>query len=220
MSAPIQVQIWSDIVCPWCFVGKRRFDVALSAFEQRDRVAVTYRSFQLDPSTPTADPNHGNYVQRLARKYGLPEAQAQGMIDRMHELASSEGITMDFEHIQTANTFDGHRLLHLAKTVNLQTPLQEALFRAHFCEGKQVRSADVLADVAESVGMDRDAALATLATDAFAADVRADIAEASRLGIHGVPFFVIGRYGVSGAQRENALHEVLEKAAVDAQHDE
>jgi predicted DsbA family dithiol-disulfide isomerase len=213
VSAPIQVQIWSDIVCPWCYVGKRRFEAALAAFEQRHRVAVTYRSFQLDPSAQSASVVAGTYVQRLARKYGIPEAQAQGMIDRMRTLASSEGIAMDFERIQTANTFNGHRLLHLAKTVNLQVELKEALFRAHFCEGRLVSDVEVLAEVAESVGMNRDQSLATLSTDAFAADVRADIAEAARLAIHGVPFFVIGRYGVSGAQQATVLQKALEKAA-------
>ncbi|MDZ4695709.1 MAG: DsbA family oxidoreductase [Deltaproteobacteria bacterium] len=213
MSSPIEVQIWSDIVCPWCYVGKRRFEAALAAFEQPDRVHVTYRSFQLDPGAQSANPDTGSYVQRLARKYGIRDEQAEGMIDRMQTLASSEGITMDFEGIKVANTFNGHRLLHLAKTANLQTELKEALFRAHFCEGKSVSDVEVLADVAESVGMDRDRSLATLSSDAFAADVRADMAEASRLAIHGVPFFVIGRDGVSGAQPVNVLRQALEKAA-------
>lgn len=213
MSEPIEVQIWSDVACPWCYVGKRRFEAALSRFEVRDRVHVTYRSFQLDPGTPANHLLTGTYVQRLARKYGVPESRAQGMVDQMQTLASSEGIPMDFTRIQTANTFDAHRLLHLARKEQLQQPLKEALFKAHFCEGKAVDSADVLADVAQSVGMDRDSVVAALSTDAFATDVRADIAEASRLAIHGVPFFVIGRYGVSGAQREDLLLEVLEKAS-------
>jgi len=208
----LRVDIWSDIACPWCYVGKRRFEAALASFAQRDSVQVVWRSFQLDPSAPRTLPEAPSYAERLAKKYGTTPAQGAAMINRMTETARLDGIAMNFDHIRPGNTFDAHRLLHWAHRSGAQDALKERLFRAYLCEGKPIGEQDMLLALVADVGLDVDGAQAVLATDAHAADVRADIAEARALGIDGVPFFVVGhRYGVSGAQSADTLRSVLEK---------
>jgi predicted DsbA family dithiol-disulfide isomerase len=215
MAAVLQVDIWSDIACPWCYVGKRRFEAALADYPARAQVHVVWRSFQLDPSAPRVQPEQC-YAERLAAKYGTSPAQAQALIERMVQTAASDGIAMDFERIQPGNTFDAHRLLHWAKARGAQDALEERLFRAYLCEGQAIGDADVLMRLAGEVGLDLDEARGVLDTDIYDAEVRADIARARELGISGVPFFVIGgRYGVSGAQPAELLRAALEQAAAE-----
>jgi predicted DsbA family dithiol-disulfide isomerase len=215
-AATFDVQIWSDVVCPWCYVGKRRFEAALARFSRKDEVRVTWRSFELDPSAPRSYEGKGTYAERLARKYRMPVPQAQQRIDEMVARAAAEGLTFDFERARTGNTFDAHRLLHLAREVGVQDALKERLLRATFTEGEPIADRDVLAKLAGEVGIDVDRAVAVLSTDEYAEAVRDDEEEAHALGITGVPFFAIdGKYGVPGAQEANLILRVLERAAAE-----
>ncbi|MGH2515580.1 MAG: DsbA family oxidoreductase [Ktedonobacterales bacterium] len=211
----MQVEIWSDVVCPWCYIGKRRFESALAQFPHRDDVTVTFRSFQLDPDAPrTPD---GTAAEVLAHKYGVSQAQAAAMNDRVSGIAAEEGLEYHLERAQHANTFDAHRLLHLAAAHDRQLEAKERLLRAYFTEGAAIADSETLVRLVAEAGIDADEARATLSGDAYADAVRADERRARVLGITGVPFFVVDeKYGVSGAQPAEVLEEVLERAWSDA----
>jgi predicted DsbA family dithiol-disulfide isomerase len=205
----ISIDVWSDIVCPWCFVGKRRLDRALAEFAHRDAVDVRWHAFELDPSAPRS--HEGGYVERLARKYGTDTAAAQAMIARMVAVAADDGITLDFERARPGNTFDAHRLVHFAAGRVLQPALEERLFRATFTEGLPIGDRETLVGLAADVGLDEEQARAVVFSDAGADAVRADEAHAAELGIRGVPFFILdGKYAISGAQPAELLGEALE----------
>ena len=210
----MKVEIWSDIACPWCYVGKRRFEEALGRFEHRDLVEVVWRSFELDPSATSAtSAQESRYADRLARKYAMSREQAGEMLDHMTATAAGVGLDFRFERAVAANTFDAHRLLHLAADRGVQDALKERLLRAHFSEGAVLGDQEVLVRLAAEVGLDADESRAALRDTAYADAVRADEAEAAALGIRGVPFFVVDRrYGVSGAQPAEQLLAVLERA--------
>ena len=209
----LNVEIWSDIACPWCFVGKRRLESALARFAHRDQVQITWRAFQLDPSAPPVREPESSYAERLARKYGTTPAQAQQMIDRMVGVARAEGLAFDFTRIRPGNTFDAHRLLHLAKAHGLQDALKERMFRGYLEEGKAIGTHEALRSLCADVALDADAVEGVLATDLYAAEVRADLDEARALGVDGVPFFLLGRrYAVSGAQPAELLLSALQRA--------
>ena len=214
----VKVEIWSDVVCPWCYIGKRRFEEALRRFPHADQVQVEWKSFELDPeavSDPAADAvgQGPDYADRLARKYATSREQAQRMLDNMTEVAAAEGVPIHFERAVSANTFAAHQVIHLAAAQGLQTAMKERLLRAYFVEGRAVGDAAVLEELAVGVGLDAGEVRETLRTERFAPAVRADEAEARMLGITGVPFFVVDRrYGVSGAQSPEHLLQVLEKA--------
>jgi predicted DsbA family dithiol-disulfide isomerase len=209
----LRVDVWSDIACPWCYVGKRRLERALSEFAERDAVHVEWRAFELDPAAPRAPGTPTPYAARLARKYGASLPQAQAMIDRMVQVGAVDGIAFDFEAIRPGNTFDAHRVLHLARELGLQDELKERYLRGYLSEGRAIADHHVLVSLAAEVGIDSDRVAAVLASDDFAADVRADEEQARRHGIQGVPFFVVAeRYGVSGAQPSELLVQVLERA--------
>jgi predicted DsbA family dithiol-disulfide isomerase len=210
MPKRLRIDIWSDIACPWCYVGKRRLEAALAAFPHSQAVDVTWHSFQLDPSAPRSLPSSPAYAERLSAKYGVSPQQGSAMIERMVQTAAQDGLAMDFERIRPGNTFDAHRLLHLAKQRGRQDALEERLFAAYLCEGQAIGEPDVLLTLAEQAGLDVDEAQGVLATDAYAQEVRSDIAHARRLGVSGVPFFVVGEhYGVAGAQSAETLLSVL-----------
>lgn len=212
----MQVEIWSDVVCPWCAIGKRRFEAALAGFPHRDKVEVVWRAFELDPGAPPSPDTGGGYEQRLARKYGVPVEQAAEMTAAMTRAAAGEGLDFRFDRARPGRTFDAHRLLHHAREVAGaagQGALTERLLQATFTEGAPVSDRATLATLAAEAGLDRAAAEAVLASDRYADAVRADEARAARLGIGGVPFFVLdGRYGVSGAQPAEVLRGALEQA--------
>lgn len=211
--AKLRIDIWSDIACPWCYVGKRRLEQALARFPHRAEVDIVWRAFELDPSAPRVRDPEQSYAERLARKYGTTPPQAQAMIDRMVDTAAGDGLTMRFDHIRPGNTFDAHRLLHLAHLRGLQDALKERLFRAYLTEGQAIGEPGVLAPLAIEVGLPADEVTELLAGDLHAADVRKDEALARELGISGVPFFVLaGRLGVSGAQPADVLLGALERA--------
>jgi predicted DsbA family dithiol-disulfide isomerase len=211
----VRVEIWSDVVCPWCYIGKRRFETALGRFEHRDDVEVVWRSFQLDPTTVSVrTPGEGpDHAELLATKYGMSRAQAEQAIARTTAAAAAEGLDYRLDRALSSNTFDAHRLVHLAAAHGRQGEMEERLMRAYFTEGQPVGDRETLVRLAVETGVDAEEAAAVLAGDAYADDVRADIAEARALGINGVPFFVLDRrYGVSGAQPAEQLLAALQQA--------
>ncbi|HEY6561670.1 MAG TPA: DsbA family oxidoreductase [Polyangiaceae bacterium] len=209
----LRVDIWSDIACPWCYVGKRRLESALAEFSDRDAVRIVWRAFELDPAAPRALDNPTPYAARLARKYGASLAQAQTMIDRMVSVGAQDGIAFDFQNIRPGNTFDAHRVLHLAGEQGLQDELKERYLRGYLSEGRAIADPNVLVSLAAEIGLDAERVSALLASDDFAAEVRADEEQARGHGIQGVPFFVFAeRYAVSGAQSAELLVRVLERA--------
>jgi predicted DsbA family dithiol-disulfide isomerase len=207
----LKVEIWSDVVCPWCYIGKRRFESALARFVHRDEVEVVWRSFELDPSAPRL--REGDYADRLARKYGTTREQAVQMHERITTTAAGEGLTFRFDVARAGNTFDAHRLLHLAAKLGLQDQVKERLMRGYFSEGEPIGDPETLIRLVEDAGLAASEARSVVNSDAYAEDVRADEREAAELGINGVPFFVLDRrYGVSGAQPADLLLEALEQA--------
>lgn len=213
----LQLDVWSDIVCPWCFVGKRRLDRALADFAHRDAVDVRWHAFELDPAAPQSYEGEGSYADRLGLKYGTDVAEAQAMIDRMVRVAAEDEVTLDFERARTGNTFDAHRLLHFAAAQGRQGALEERLFRACFSEGQPIADRETLVALAADVGLDAEEARAVVFSDAYADAVRADEAQAGELGIRGVPFFVLdGTYAISGAQPTELMREALERAWQDS----
>jgi predicted DsbA family dithiol-disulfide isomerase len=209
----MRVEIWSDVVCPWCYIGKRRFEAALAQFPARDQVEVVWRAFELDPAAPSSYEGQGTYAERLARKYGTGVPQAQQMIDNMTAAAAEDGLLFDFTIARTGNTFDAHRLLHLAGARGVQDAVKERLLRATFTEGEPIADSETLVRLAAAAGLDADEARAVLASGRYADEVRADERQAQAYGITGVPFFVVdGRYGVSGAQPAELLLQALQQA--------
>ncbi len=206
----MNVEIWSDIACPWCYIGKRRFESALGQFDHADQVNVTWRSFELDPEAPTEAP--GEMAQRLADKYGMSLEQARAMEAEMTATAAGEGLDYHLDIRRSANTFDGHRLIHLATEHGLGGVMKERLLAAHFTEGELVSDHEALVKLAAEVGLDADATRAMLASDRFADAVRSDELTARQFGISGVPTFVVDRQiGVSGAQPPAQLLQLLQQ---------
>ncbi|WP_310572099.1 DsbA family oxidoreductase [Gemmatimonas sp.] len=205
------VEIWSDIACPWCYVGKRRFEAALAAFAHRQAVTVTWRSFELDPRAPRQ--HDMPQPELLARKYGMSVADAQAMNARMTEAAAGEGLAFRLDDVKVGNTFDAHRLLHFADAFGKREALGERLFAAYLGEGAALGDIETLVVLAGEVGLDAVAARAVLSGDEYATAVREDEADAREIGVTGVPFFVLDRrYGISGAQSPDVLRGALEQA--------
>jgi predicted DsbA family dithiol-disulfide isomerase len=202
----LRIDVWSDIVCPWCYVGKRRLEGALAQFSHRDAVEVVWRAFELDPSAPAVRDEDVSYAERLARKYGTTVDHAQKMIERMTAVAAADGLDFRFDRIRPGRTFDAHRLLHLAAERGLQDALKERLLRGYMTEGAVIGDPETLVRLASEAGLDADEANGVLATDAYSAEVRAEEDDARDLSITGVPFFVMGgRYAISGAQPADFL---------------
>lgn len=174
---------------------------------------MVWRSFELDPGAPAVQPAGTSYAERLARKYGTAVEQAEAMIARMTSVAAEDGLTFRFDRVRPGNTFDAHRVLHLARERGLQGAVKERLLRAYMTEGEALGDREALARLAGEAGLDAEEVRRVLASDAYAAEVRADESEAQRLGIRAVPFFVLaGRYGVSGAQPVGVLTQALQQA--------
>lgn len=210
----MKVEIWSDVACPWCYVGKRRFESALERFAHRDRVEVEWKSFELDPGARTRPADSGgDYADRLGRKYGKSRDEAQQMLDTMTATGATERLDIHFEKVVQANTFDAHQLIHLGREHGVQDAVKELLLRAYFTDGDAVADRDVLVRVGVDAGLDADEVRTALDDQRFADAVRSDEAEASALGISGVPFFVLDRkFGISGAQPAEAILAGLEQA--------
>jgi predicted DsbA family dithiol-disulfide isomerase len=207
----MKVEIWSDVMCPFCYIGKRRFEDALQHFAHKDEIEVEWKSFQLNPNMKT-DPSI-NINQYLADVKGWNLDYAQQMNNHVTEMAAQVGLTYDFDKAVVANSFNAHRLSHLAKKHGLGEAAEEALFKAYFTEGKNIDDKAVLTELGTSIGLNAEDVEDTLDSNDFADAVRYDIAEAQQLGIQGVPFFVMNnKYGVSGAQAVPVFSETLEKS--------
>jgi predicted DsbA family dithiol-disulfide isomerase len=210
----VKVEIWSDVVCPWCYIGKRRFERALEQFDGASEVEVEWRSFQLNPDHPRGVRHaHDDY---LAEKLGATIEQVRVLSDRVTSLAAAEGLDYDFERYQVVNTLDAHRVTHLAKARGLGAEIQERLLRAQLVEGEILDDPETLARLGADVGLAAEEVRQVLASDAYAADVRTDVDDARQLGVNGVPFFVVDRrFGISGAQPSDLFLQALNRARTD-----
>jgi predicted DsbA family dithiol-disulfide isomerase len=207
---PMTIEIWSDVACPWCYIGKRRFEKALSSFSHSDDVQVIWRSFQLEPDAPPTSSE--NVYDMLSRKYHVSRDQAVAMNNRVASVAATEGLDFQLDRINCGNTFDAHRLIHLAAAHDMQEKAKERLLHAYFVEGLAVGDHDTLAAIASELGLPNDEVQRMLEGDDYAGDVRADLRRGAAFGIQGVPFFVIDeRYGISGAQPAEVFLDALRR---------
>ena len=207
----MRIEVWSDVVCPWCYIGKRNLEAALRSFEHADAVEVVWRSYELDPTGPRQ--RSGSYVERIARKYGIDVGAARASMARMVSAGAEAGVDLRFETLRAGNTFDAHRLLHHAREVGVQHELKERLFAATFTEGEPIGDPDTLVRLAADVGIAPDDARRALEEGRFADAVRADEAEAEDVGVQGVPYFVVDRrFAVPGAQAPDVFLRVLDRA--------
>jgi predicted DsbA family dithiol-disulfide isomerase len=206
----MKVEIWSDVVCPFCYIGKRRFEKALEGFEAKDKVEIEWKSFQLDPDLEYVP---GQSVHEyLGKRKGASATEGKRMNDAMTAMAKEVGLEYNFDKAIINNTFNAHRLLHYAKEKGLQTEMKERLFRAYYTEGKNIGDIDTLAQLGEEIGLQAEAIKTVLQSDKYVQDVVKDQYKAQQLGIHGVPFYVFNnKYGVSGAQPSEIFAQVLEK---------
>ncbi|PRI10133.1 DsbA family oxidoreductase [Leucobacter massiliensis] len=213
MSEKIRVDIWSDIACPWCYIGKHRFEAGVAALRERHpdvEVEVESHSFELAPDTPLDFT--GSEVDFLVAHKGMPAAQVEQMLGQMTELGAAEGLGFAFDRVRHTNTHRAHRILHLAKDEGVQAAVQERLFRAYFAEGENLADPTVLARVGAEAGLDPEAVLAALDSEEYGAAVERDITRARMMGVSGVPFFLIDqKYGVSGAQSAEAFAGAFEQ---------
>lgn len=206
----LKVEIWSDVMCPFCYIGKRRFEKALSEFEHQDAVEITWKSFQLDP---TMQNNTGqNLYSYLAGRKGISIAQATQMHTQMTAMASELGLEYNFDKAVIGNSFDAHRLSHLAKANGLQDAVEEALFKAYFTDGKNIADRGILVEIGTAIGIDKEQVKQVLASDKYSEEGKRDIHEAGQVGVRGVPFFVLGdKYAVSGAQQAETFLSALKQ---------
>jgi predicted DsbA family dithiol-disulfide isomerase len=211
----IRVEIWSDIVCPWCYIGKRRFERGLATIEDRDSIEIVHRAYQLDSAMPKGKVR--DHHAALMAKYGLSDSQATAMQQQMERTAAAEGLEFHLAGGVTGNTFDAHRLVHLGRDHGVQDAVIERLFRAHFTEQRSIFDQASLVTLAGEAGLDREEARVALAGNAYADTASAEVREARGLGISGVPYFVIDRrYAISGAQPPELFAEALTRAQADA----
>jgi predicted DsbA family dithiol-disulfide isomerase len=211
--ASLELEVWSDIACPWCYVGKRRLEGALQRFPHAAQVKVTWRAFELDPGAPPERDRTLSHAERIARKYGMSVAQAQKSTDHLVEVARAEGLAFDFVNIRSGNTFDAHRLVHLGHERGLQGAVKERFLKAYFEQAELMSDHGTLLRLATEAGLDASEVTDVLAGDSYAAAVRADEAQARELDISGVPCFVFARrFAVSGAQSSEVMLKALQQA--------
>jgi len=204
----MNINIWSDVRCPFCYIGKRKFEMALEKFSHKDDVKVTWRSFQLDPNLETR--TDVNAIEHLSEAKGISQKQAEGMQNNVTQIAKEIGLDFDFGKAVVANSFNAHRLIQLAKTKGLGNEIEEQLFKAHFTEGKNIDDKETLVQTGMAIGLDEKEIKEMLASDAFAKEVNQDEMQAQSIGVRGVPFFVLNnKYAVSGAQSPDTFLEVL-----------
>jgi predicted DsbA family dithiol-disulfide isomerase len=211
MPGKLPVDVWSDVVCPWCAIGKRRLEQALAQFPHRDDVDVVWHAFELDPGAPAVQ--SGDNASRLARKYGRTRDEALAMMRHVEGVAAKDGLELQLTTARSGNTFDAHRVIRLAAEHGLQGAVKERLLRGYMTENEAIGEREVLVKLAAEAGLDAEEVRATLASDRFGAEVRDDEGAARSLGINGVPFFVFGgKYAVSGAQPAPVMLRALEQA--------
>lgn len=210
----MKVEFWSDIVCPWCYIGKRRFEKALSQFEHGNEVEVIWRSFELDPSSPRLS---GDIIEGLSKKIGKPIAQVKQMTEQITTLAAQDGLEYRFDLMKSGNTFDAHRLIHYAESQGLVEEVSEQLYHAYFTEGLPVGDVDALLQVAVKAGLSETETRDILASDKYSENVRSDESRAHSLNVSGVPFVLANeKYAISGAQSTDVFLDALRQAWNDA----
>lgn len=210
VSEAIKVDVWSDVQCPWCYIGKRKFEAAVAGFD--GAVDVEYHSFELAPDTPVDF--DGSPKDYLAQRKGISPDQVDQMLERVTGIAASVGLDYDYDHVHQTNTIKAHELLHYAKSKGRQLDMKERLLKAYFVDGRHIGRVEDLADLAAEIGLNRDEVVRVLTEETYLADVRADVTQAEAYGISGVPFFVFDeKYGVSGAQDAATFANVLEQVA-------
>jgi predicted DsbA family dithiol-disulfide isomerase len=216
VSDAIKVDIWSDVQCPWCYIGKRKFEAAVAEFD--GKVDVEYHSFELAPDTPVDF--DGTPKDYLSQRKGVTAAQADQMLERVTGIAASVGLAYDYDHVHQTNTIKAHELLHYAKSQGRQIDMKERLLKAYFVDGRHVGRIEDLADLAAEIGLDRSEVVRVLTDETFLPDVKADVDQAAAYGINGVPFFVFEqKYGVSGAQDPATFANVLEQVKSEKTHE-
>ncbi len=207
----MKIEIWSDVACPWCFIGKRRFESALASFPHRDAVDVVWRSYQLDPGLP--EHFDGTELEYLSSRKGMPAQQVSQMFDHVARQAKDEGLNYRFDKVVVANSFTAHRLIHLAAAHGKQDAAKERLLSDHFEHGKDIGSREYLGELGRELGLPEDEVDELFTTDKYSDAVRSDFQEGQSLGISGVPFFVIDRkFGLSGAQPAETFTRALNQA--------
>lgn len=203
----MKIEIWSDIVCPFCYIGKRKFEAALDQFEHKDQIQIEWKSFQLAPDLKT-DPNTNSH-QFLAKHKNITLEHAKRMLSFVTKMASEVGLHYDFENVVIANSFNAHRFLHLAKSLQKQNEAKELLFQSYFIDGKNIDDFDTLKTIAEKLNID----FSNFTHESHSEEVHKDISESNELGIDGVPFFIFNRqFAVSGAQDSSVFLKALQKA--------
>lgn len=218
MENKLKIQIWSDIMCPFCYIGKRRLEEALTLFEHKNSVAIEWKSFELDASfVPTPE---DNLIEHLVEKYRKDSDWAQNMLDNMTQNAKTAGLDFQFKKAILANSHNAHRLLHLAKKHHLGDELKESLLKAYLTDGKDLNDLNTLSELGIQTGLEASAVAQVLNSDDFSQDVKQDIQEANSIGVQGVPFFVFeNKYAISGAQPTTAFLQTLEKVWQEGQFD-
>jgi len=212
-SSKMKVEVWSDIMCPFCYIGKRNYEAALKQFADSNRIEIEWKSFQLDPTIPGNPENKNNVYKYLADRKGMSEAQSRKMHDNVVEMAKQVGLNYNFDNAVIANSFDAHKMIQLAKTKGLGDEAEERLFRAYFIEGMDFGDIPTLVKIGQEIGLESTEIEAALLSDDFAYKVKSDVAEAAQLGIQGVPFFVFNRkYAISGAQPTESFLETMQKS--------
>jgi predicted DsbA family dithiol-disulfide isomerase len=207
----LKIEIWSDVMCPFCYIGKRKIEKALDEFPHKEKVEIEWKSFQLDPTTKS-QPGKSTY-DYLAEKYGRDKQWSIEMHANVTDQAKTEGLEYNFDKAIIANSFDAHRLSHLAKKYGNGNELEELIFKAYFTEGKDVSEGEILVELGKNVGLDETEIRNMLASNQYKDAVQNDIIEAQQIGVRGVPFFVLDRkYAISGAQPKEVFTETLEKA--------
>lgn len=210
----MKVEVWSDYVCPFCYIGKRRMEEAIHQLDFKSEIEVEFKSFELDPNAPKS--YEGNINELIAKKYGIPVSQAKASNDQIVAQAKAMGLNYDFNNMKPTNTFDAHRLAHYASTQGKQEKLSERLLSAYFTEGKDLSSYEILASLAKEVGLDYNDVIRILESDQFKDVVRQDESDARSLNISGVPYFVInGKYAISGAQPTDVFLQSLKQIKAD-----
>src|SRR5699024_8083466 len=211
MKNTMKIEIWSDIMCPFCYIGKRKFEAALNDFKNKDKVEVIWKSYQLSPDLKTQPEK--SIHQFLAKHKGFSVEEAKQMNNQVAQMAAGEGLTFNYDDMVVANSFNAHRFAHFAKAHGKQNEAEELLFRSHFTDGKNIDDIATLVELGKELNLDANALQKSLESDDFAEDVKSDIREAMEIGVRGVPFFVFNRkYAVSGAQSSGVFLQTLEKS--------
>lgn len=207
----MRVEIWSDVICPYCYIGKRKFELALNQFEHKNKIEIIWKSYQLDPDMPLA--NSKSTYELISEKYGVSTERAKEMHERVSQIAKEVGLSYNFDIAKPANTLKAHQLTHFAKESGKQNEAEEALFRAYFTEGKNIGDLETLLHIGRSLGLDETALRSALERDLYEGVIKQEIEQGKQYGLSGVPFFVFNeKYAVSGAQESKVFADVLAKS--------